>query len=257
MMTMRSAVKNAKSGSRSVRRERKNDDNEKRGDDSKGDSKSKHVNVKVGMIGESQAGKTSLMVKYVDNKFGDEYIETLGVNFMEKTVKLRKVMVTISLWDIGGQKEYRSMMPLVCSDAKVLLFMFDLTRKQSLFMIREWYKNARRINRFARPFLVGCKFDLFANKKESFRLEITKQARQFSHAMKAPLIYCSSSHSINVKTIFQLILATLFDLRLKVPEESSLNKPIVEYKSVWQRRRKEKEKRRQEKKAKAIANVST
>merc|ERR1712060_992471 len=175
---------------------------------------------------------------------------------MEKTVKLRQVMVTISLWDIGGQKEYKSMMPLVCSDAKVLLFMFDLTRKQSLYMIREWYRNAKKVNRFARPFLVGCKFDLFASKKESFRSDITTQARQFSHAMKAPLIYCSSSHSINVKTIFQLILASLFDLRLKVPEESSLNRPIVEYKSVWLRRRKEKEKRREEKRrAKADSTV--
>ena len=74
------------------------------------------------------------------------------------------------------------------------------------------------MNRYAKPFLVGCKFDLFDKKKDRFKAEITEKARVFSNAMKAPLIYCSSSHSINIKTIFQLILASLFDLRLKVPE---------------------------------------
>jgi len=241
---------NSKSSSR---REGKNDGNTKRGDDSKGNPKSKHLNVKVGMVGESQVGKTSLMVKYVEDKFGEEYIETLGVNFMEKTVNLRNVMVTISLWDIGGQEEYKNLMSLVCSDAKVLLFLFDLTRKQSLYMIRDWYRSARKLTRYAMPFLVGCKFDLFAEKSLDFREDITQTARTFSTAMKAPIIYCSSSHSINVKTIFQLILASVFDLRLKVPEESSSSKPIVEYKSVWiRRRKKQKDKKRgAKKKAKA------
>ena len=36
------------------------------------------VVVKVGMIGDSQTGKTSLMVKYVEGRFDEDYIQTLG-----------------------------------------------------------------------------------------------------------------------------------------------------------------------------------
>ena len=36
------------------------------------------VMVKVGMIGDSQIGKTSLMVKYVEGTFDEDYIQTLG-----------------------------------------------------------------------------------------------------------------------------------------------------------------------------------
>jgi GTP-binding protein of the ras superfamily involved in termination of M-phase len=61
------------------------------------DDTENHIQVKVGMIGESQAGKTSLMVKYIEGKFDEDYIETLGVNFMEKTIKLRKLTVTLSV----------------------------------------------------------------------------------------------------------------------------------------------------------------
>jgi len=99
--------------------------------------KNNHILIKVGMIGESQTGKTSLMVKYVENKFDEDYIETLGVNFMEKRIQLRNVTVTFSVWDLGGQKEYLQLMPLVCNEARVLLFVFDLTCKQSLLLIRE------------------------------------------------------------------------------------------------------------------------
>jgi len=208
--------------------------------------KPKHIVVKVGMIGESQAGKTSLMVKYVDGKFGEDYLETMGVNFMEKTVKLRNLMVTISVYDIGGQKQYMSMMPLVCREAEFLLFVFDLTRKQSLSMIREWYSHARKLNRFSRVLLVGCKFDLFIKKSIVFRKDITDTARKFAKAMKAPLIYSSSSHSINIKSIFQLVLGSRLDLRLRVPEVSKLSEPILEYKSVWAKRRRRGTERKRE-----------
>ena len=58
--------------------------------------------VKVGMVGDVQAGKTSLMVRYVEGNFDEDYIETLGVNFLEKTISLPRASVTFSIWDLGG-----------------------------------------------------------------------------------------------------------------------------------------------------------
>jgi GTP-binding protein of the ras superfamily involved in termination of M-phase len=99
------------------------------------------------MIGDSQIGKTSLMVKYVEGRFDEDYIETLGVNFMEKTVELKNTNVTFSIWDLGGQHEYLHMLPLVCNDAIALLFMFDLSRKSTLSSVKEWYRQARLLNK--------------------------------------------------------------------------------------------------------------
>jgi len=200
--------------------------------------KNNHIIVKVGMIGESQTGKTSLMVKYVENRFDEDYIETLGVNFMEKTIQLRNIAVTFSVWDLGGQKEYLQLMPLVCNDARVLLFVFDLTSKQSLLLLREWYRHARTENRYAVPFLIGTKFDLFAKRDLNYKKDMAAQARKFSKAMKAPMIFCSSSHSINIKVIFQLIIARVFHIRPKVSETIKVTEPIVEYKTYWSRSKK-------------------
>jgi len=198
----------------------------------------KHILLKVGMIGESQTGKTSIMVRYVQNIFAKEYMQTLGVhymnvNYMEKTIKLRNVNVTLNIWDLGGQKEYLKLMPLVCKDARALLFVFDLTRKKSLTQIREWYRQARKENKEAHPFLVGAKYDLFKKEDAVFRDDITTQARRFSKAMKAPLIYTSSAHGINIREIFQLIVAKVFHLRPKLTEEKENTEPILEWKIFW------------------------
>ncbi|KAG6828943.1 hypothetical protein H0H92_006231 [Tricholoma furcatifolium] len=106
------------------------------------------VVIKVGMVGDSQIGKTSLMVKYVEGSFDEDYIQTLGVNFMEKTISVRRTTITFSIWDLGGQREFVNMLPLT-----------------------------------AIPFLIGTKFDTFATFPRDEQEEITKQVLYSSLTM--------------------------------------------------------------------------
>jgi len=138
---------------------------------------------------------------------------------MEKTISIRNTEITFSIWDLGGQREFVNMLPLVCNDAVAILFMFDLTRKSTLNSIKEWYRQGRGFNKTAIPFLVGTKYDHFVNfpREEQeeismqvriyhigvlfeFRLTIL-QAKRFAKAMKASLIFSSTSHSINVQKV--------------------------------------------------------
>lgn len=159
------------------------------------------VVIKVGMVGDAQIGKTSLMVKYVEGSWDEDYIQTLGVNFMEKTISIRNTEITFSIWDLGGQREFVNMLPLVCNDAVAILFMFDLTRKSTLNSVKEWYRQGRGFNKTAIPFLVGTKYDHFVNFPREDQEEISNQARRFAKAMKASLIFSSTSHSINVQKV--------------------------------------------------------
>lgn len=124
------------------------------------------------------------------------------------------------------------MLPLVCNDAVAILFMFDLSRKSTLNSIKEWYRQARGFNKTAIPFLIGTKYDHFSSLPREEQEEITKQARKFAKAMRAPLIFCSTSHSINVQKIFKIVLAKAFDLKCTIPEIKEAGAPILEYTSV-------------------------
>lgn len=186
--------------------------------------------LKVGLIGDSQIGKTSLMVKYVEGTFDDDYIQTLGVNFMDKKIRIRNTIITFSIWDLGGQKEFINMLPLVSNDAVAMLFMFDLTRKSTLNSVKEWYRQVRGFNKTAIPFLIGTKYDEFIDLPQQDQIEITQQAKKFAAAMKSPVIFCSTSHSINVQKIFKIILSKAFDLKLNLDEITNVGEPILLYK---------------------------
>lgn len=120
---------------------------------------------------------------------------------MEKTISIRNTEITFSIWDLGGQREFVNMLPLVCNDAVAILFMFDLTRKSTLNSIKEWYRQGRGFNKTAIPFLVGTKYDHFVNFPREEQEEISQQAKRFAKAMKASLIFSSTSHSINVQKV--------------------------------------------------------
>ncbi|QUC22845.1 uncharacterized protein UV8b_07086 [Ustilaginoidea virens] len=191
-----------------------------------------HVVIKVGMVGDAQIGKTSLMVKYVEGSWDEDYIQTLGVNFMEKTISIRNTEITFSIWDLGGQREFVNMLPLVCNDAVAILFMFDLTRKSTLNSIKEWYRQGRGFNKTAIPILVGTKYDHFVNFPLQDQEEISNQARRFAKAMRASLIFSSTSHSINVQKIFKIVLSKAFDLKCTIPEIENVGEPLLLYQSV-------------------------
>ncbi len=96
---------------------------------------------------------------------------------MEKTISIRNTEITFSIWDLGGQREFVNMLPLVCNDAVAILFMFDLTRKSTLNSIKEWYRQGRGFNKTAIPFLVGTKYDHFVNFPKEDQEEISTQVR--------------------------------------------------------------------------------
>jgi len=79
------------------------------------------------------------------------------------------------------------------------------------------------------PFLIGTKFDLFVELEANEKENITRQARKFAKKMRAPLIYCSSKKSINVKKIFKVIIAKIFDLQPNLKEiRNDQNEALLE-----------------------------
>ncbi|KAF2678595.1 small GTPase [Lentithecium fluviatile CBS 122367] len=228
--TMGHRYPNSEGGARSVAYQEQNQRNSSQPQETA--TKNSSVVIKVGMVGDAQIGKTSLMVKYVEGSWDEDYIQTLGVNFMEKTISIRNTEITFSIWDLGGQREFVNMLPLVCNDAVAILFMFDLTRKSTLNSIKEWYRQGRGFNKTAIPFLVGTKYDHFVNFPREEQEEISNQAKRFAKAMKASLIFSSTSHSINVQKIFKIVLSKAFDLKCTIPEIENVGEPLLLYQAV-------------------------
>jgi len=194
-----------------------------------GDDK-KEIAVKVGMIGDAQTGKTSLMVKYVENVFDEDYISSVGVSYKEKSIQYGDAKIVFSIWDLGGNQEYVHMLPLVTNDSLAMIFIFDLTRKATLTAMRDWYRQARQLNTDAKAILVGTKFDLLVEQDAETVESTTTAARKFAKAMKAPLIFVSAKAGINVNKLFKVVLGKITGSDCGVDEVINVGEPILEYK---------------------------
>ncbi len=79
----------------------------------------------------------------------------------------------------------------------------------------------------AHAFLVGTKYDIFTTMPPEEQEEIDKLARKYAKAMKAPLIFTSASHSINVQKMFKIVLSKVFELKSTMEAIEGLGEPLL------------------------------
>lgn len=199
--------------------------------------------VKVAIVGDSQIGKTTLMVKYIEDKFDEEFIETLGLNVMEKSFELKNCVANLQIYDLGGQRQFAELMPTALEQTKAVIFAFNLIQKASLISIKRWYKDARKLNKVFKPVLVGTKYDLFEQKEPAFKLEVAKMARGYAENMHSPLVMCSSKTSMHVKQVFTIVVGSVFQIKIKSRQRhGEEEEPLLEYDVIYKQKRKKRDK---------------
>ncbi|MFX1499952.1 MAG: GTP-binding protein [Promethearchaeota archaeon] len=136
---------------------------------------------KLILCGDNQVGKTSLIRRYVENKFEQDYISTIGVQISKKTVNLsEKTKLNFIIWDIGGQVQqmapYRAKF---YNGANAAFIVLDRTRLDALKSIERWYNDIKKsISRNIPIVIVGNKSDLVDELVVSEE-ELKKVAKQF------------------------------------------------------------------------------
>ena len=85
-----------------------------------------------------------------------------------------------------------------------------------------------------RVFVVGTKYDLFRKCPNKFKYDITNKARSYAVRLHAPLIYCSSVEEVNIKQMFKLVVAKLFDLKPKLKNHhNEMKNALFEWKDQF------------------------
>ncbi len=108
------------------------------------------VKKKIVLLGDGAVGKTSLIRRFVMNKFDEKYITTIGTRVSKKILTVENYEVTLMIWDILGQKGYERVQWASFKGADGALLVTDLTRKSTFdsfesYWIPELYKIAPNI----------------------------------------------------------------------------------------------------------------
>lgn len=83
------------------------------------------VRYKIVFVGDVNVGKTSIMNRFIENKFSEVYDPSIGVDFHSKIVGYGKRQFKLQFWDSAGQEKYKSLIPSYVRGASIIFIIFD------------------------------------------------------------------------------------------------------------------------------------
>jgi len=144
---------------------------------------------KVVTLGEGRVGKTSLTLKYVENRFDDGQESTINANFLTKSISVGGKTGTFNIWDTAGQEKFRALARIYYRSATGAIIVYDITDRSSFERVVTWVKELKKM---AEPgiaiVIAGNKSDLAAERRiteeEATRYADSEGAKHFSTSAK-------------------------------------------------------------------------
>ncbi|RDX69894.1 Ras-related protein RABH1b, partial [Mucuna pruriens] len=159
---------------------------------------------KLVFLGDQSVGKTSIITRFMYDKFDNTYQATIGIDFLSKTMYLEDRTVRLQL-DTAGQERFRSLIPSYIRDSSVAVIVYDVASRQTFLNTSKWIEEVRsERGSDVIIVLVGNKTDLVDKRQVS-----TEEGEAKSRELNVMFIEASAKAGFNIKALFRKIAAAL------------------------------------------------
>ncbi|MCL7039379.1 hypothetical protein MKW94_011497, partial [Papaver nudicaule] len=104
-----------------------------------------NLSFKLVLLGDGRVGKTSLVLRYVNNVFSDQQQATVQASFLTKRILIQGLPITLSIWDTAGQERFHAFGPIYYRDADAALLVYDITDNDSFIRVKNWVKELQQM----------------------------------------------------------------------------------------------------------------
>jgi len=174
----------------------------------KGSISKTSTECKVIVLGDSAVGKTSIAMRFIENRFPESHIVTLGAKFEQPRISLKNGgSLKINLWDTSGEEKFRTLLPIYFRNINGALLIYDIKDKKSFESIEYWLSV---LDGYARKesivlYLVGNKNDIQPVDREV----PTEIAQKFAEANGMLFTEVSAKTGEGIADIFSLLAEQL------------------------------------------------
>jgi small GTP-binding protein len=160
--------------------------------------------LKVVLIGESGSGKTSIIQRFSYNLFDPNCASSISSQYISKIIELKDINQTLKfdIWDTAGQEKYRSMAKLFYKDAKIILFVYDITSLKSFNEIKSYWIS--QVQQNCEP---NALLGVVANKNDLYNMQQVPKEEGIKLADEIGAIFqmTSAKSGIGINNLFENI----------------------------------------------------
>ena len=164
------------------------------------------LNIKLLIVGDSNVGKTSLLLQYTDNYYPDQHTATIGFEYKIKTFQYKDYKIKLQIWDTAGQERFHSITNNFFHNADGILFVYDITNAKSFEGAKNWINEAKDVGDFCQRILIGNKCDLEEERQVSL-----ETLNEYANEEKINFFETSAKDNINLKEVFNKIVELIFE----------------------------------------------
>ena len=150
------------------------------------------------IVGDSSVGKSNLLLRYLNDKFEDEYQATIGVEFGAKNLEINNINYRIQLWDTAGQEQFLSITRAYYQNSVCAIVVYDISNEITFTNVKKWISDVRAQSpKNIYIMLVGNKIDLSDQRKVSY-----EKGLEFAQSNNVNFIETSAKTGENVENLF-------------------------------------------------------
>jgi small GTP-binding protein len=169
------------------------------------DSSFEGYKFRIVLLGEASVGKTSLLRRYTENAYSDEYKQTIGSTFATKDVRLPDKSgtarpVRLVIWDMGGQSTYRELRRQFMKGSAGAVIVYDVTRPETFMAMNTWFESFHEVCPDAPVVICANKIDL-----ESKRMVPPQPGLMLKNWFQADYFETSAKMGTAVSDVFMRI----------------------------------------------------
>jgi Ras-related protein Rab-2A len=152
------------------------------------------------IIGDTNVGKSCLLLQFTDRRFRPDHDLTIGVEFGARLVQIDGKQVKLQIWDTAGQESFRSITRTYYRGATGALLVYDVARRETFEHVGRWLEEAKANGN---PHMVVA---LIGNKADLERREVTKEeGEEFAKKHNLLFLETSAKTAMNVEEAFMTV----------------------------------------------------
>ena len=164
------------------------------------------IKLKIMVLGESMVGKTSLITRYTNDKFGGRYLCTVGIDFQKKKIEKNGKKVLLQIWDTAGQERFRNVTKNYFQASQGFILAYDINNKDSFEKVQYWVEEIKsNAEEKIKCILIGTKCDL--DKREVSEEEGQNLGQKYGYKF----LETSAKENININETFETLVSEIMD----------------------------------------------